>query len=1180
MKVMAFLRSLILLVVFVIAVPWVLIAAASVRFDGRTPWFGVSSPADWRWHGVQATLTDRLTEATIADIVIRVSLGVAWVAFATIIVTVFAELAHMARHQGLPMPDIRGLAMPQRFARVIAAGLLVAIPMVGSPARVQASDTAMFMPRSSPAPAHVMSFESPGPAQGSVRVRSSGVDQLSSQTSAGYRTERDDARVDADVASAEYVVKAGDSIYGIAGRLAGPGAADVTDYAEQILDLNLGRTMPDGQQFNNAAYIDVGWTLELPARTVSAALAAVVGDGLGHQPGEIPNHMVREDESLWSIAETELGDGQRWNEVFAANEGRTFGDGRTLADPGLIQAGWDLVIPGFAALPVADASLPAELPVAELSSAELPDTEVASPTPPPAVSTTSDSQTLSPDVSTTVTVAVAEPTATAGDIARGPVVLDPSSLPTRARQPAGSATQPLSTTLNLAAPESTTLDSTRPDSATLDSTMPDSALGDSAVGDSAVVNSWQDSESATTGADSAANTGAADARDNDLRSESTVRLFTLERAAMLAGGVLLLLAARRRQLLRAARPRARVPSPAPVAASTERQLRAIGGGERFARVDLAVRAAAPSLAARGSRVAAVLIAADGAIELWATGPANLQSPWRGIGDRWSLPGDVSIEALATEARRVVSPAPTLVQLGVQHGAGRTGERDVYVDLESIGAVEVGGSGAQADSIVVAIASTLASSVLAEVTTLIGLGVPDEAFLGHRLHVAAHDHASAFAAAAEALGTTAHQDRSTFDLRVHATGGDTWEPAVVLVGASVGDIPSPANTRGLALVSGSAIIGPSSRLAPDGDAWMLRPIGLRFVPIGLTEADLVSLVGLVEPARLEEPDSNSAETSSDDTIMGTFDRESRGDDDAPLGADPADRPSGADDATVTVPKMIDLASVRSAARRELDVEAPQEPQANESLAAAILIRIIGPVTVEAIDGEAVHFERSKTKELLAWMVTHRERSTRTLARTALWDLDVRDATFANVVSEARRALARLVEPPPGEEWVGRTLTEALPLHVRVHSDADVLTDALRAARLQPPSQAIATLTPAVDLIRGMPFEGASYLWPDPEGTASNLVLLATTAAAELAAHCLSIGDVEGVFAATARGLSVLSGHEELIGLRMRAHGDAGDLAGVRLEWESYSRALLADPWSDGEPSPKLVSLRTELLSPVR
>ena len=42
--------------------------------------------------------------------------------------------------------------------------------------------------------------------------------------------------------------------------------------------------------------------------------------------------------------------------------------------------------------------------------------------------------------------------------------------------------------------------------------------------------------------------------------------------------------------------------------------------------------------------------------------------------------------------------------------------------------------------------------------------------------------------------------------------------------------------------------------------------------------------------------------------------------------------------------------------------------------------------------------------------------------------------------------------------------------------------------------------------------------------------------------------------------------------------AGDHAAVRQEWNSYERVVNADPWSDGEPSPKLVDLRKELLHP--
>ena len=69
----------------------------------------------------------------------------------------------------------------------------------------------------------------------------------------------------------------------------------------------------------------------------------------------------------------------------------------------------------------------------------------------------------------------------------------------------------------------------------------------------------------------------------------------------------------------------------------------------------------------------------------------------------------------------------------------------------------------------------------------------------------------------------------------------------------------------------------------------------------------------------------------------------------------------------------------------------------------------------------------------------------------------------------------------------------------------------------------------------------------------------------------------MFWATGQGLKVLSGHEELIALRMRAHGRCGNLAGVRNEWESYERAIAADPWAAAEPAPKLVALRRELLS---
>ena len=244
---------------------------------------------------------------------------------------------------------------------------------------------------------------------------------------------------------------------------------------------------------------------------------------------------------------------------------------------------------------------------------------------------------------------------------------------------------------------------------------------------------------------------------------------------------------------------------------------------------------------------------------------------------------------------------------------------------------------------------------------------------------------------------------------------------------------------------------------------------------------------------------------------------------------------------------------------------------------MMVRVLGGVDVIDREQQPAKFERSKTLELVTWLVTHRSRASRSAARTALWDLDVRDATFANVVSEARRAMARHVPPPSGDEWLRRTMTDELSLHEEVIADADVVRRRFERARAAGGAEAMAVLRPAVELVNELPFTGTSYLWPDAEGITSNLVLLATNVTAEYAKLALAAGDVDGVFWATGRGLRVLAGQEALIALRMRAHAEAGDLSGVRLEWEAYERVVNADPWSDGEPAPKLVELRKQLLA---
>ncbi|MCU0261316.1 MAG: hypothetical protein MUE78_09875, partial [Ilumatobacteraceae bacterium] len=532
--------------------------------------------------------------------------------------------------------------------------------------------------------------------------------------------------------------------------------------------------------------------------------------------------------------------------------------------------------------------------------------------------------------------------------------------------------------------------------------------------------------------------------------------------------------------------------------------------ERFERVDLAVRAAAPTLVDVGALVLAVRASADGSIELVTNRPVDPPAPWSRDGDRWHLAGSVPVEALTAVSRSVGTPCPLLVQLGVASDGA-----DIFVDLESMGLLGIDGPSAATTAVLEAIGATIATSVLAESAWLITVGGGQPVAATHPRHHRADSLAGALDHAASLLGARPGGAQTAFELRVRHTGGEAWEPVVVLAGGEESVDPAAVCPgAGLAVV----VLGPASTAVTlrhrDVDRWLLEPLGIEMRPVGLEAAESDALAAL-----LAEPSS-------------------------PLEA-------------------VDV-TMRPACR---------EPVGSWSL----MVRLFGGVDVVDTVGDAVGFERSKPRELLAWLVTHRERSTRTAARTALWDLDVRDATFSNVVSEARRAMARQVEPPAGAEWLGRTLTEELPLHAAVVSDAEVLEAALDRCRGGSVNEVIETLQPVIGLLRGMPFEGTSYLWPDAEGITSNLVLLGTGVAARLAGAYLAIGDVDGVFESTARGLAVLPGHEELIALRMRAHATAGDRAGVRHEWERYERSIVADPWSDGEPAPKLVQLRQELLS---
>ena len=122
-------------------------------------------------------------------------------------------------------------------------------------------------------------------------------------------------------------------------------------------------------------------------------------------------YTVVEGDSLWRIAEHELGDPQRWPEIFALNHGREMPDGRVVRHAGLIHPGWRLLLPPHPATPAPgrpEGGQPHPPPTATPTTASAPPTS----TPPPpttAPAPTSAPATTSPQPPVTSTPATAAP---------------------------------------------------------------------------------------------------------------------------------------------------------------------------------------------------------------------------------------------------------------------------------------------------------------------------------------------------------------------------------------------------------------------------------------------------------------------------------------------------------------------------------------------------------------------------------------------------------------------------------------------------------------------------------------------------------------------------------------------------------------------------------------------------
>ena len=194
---------------------------------------------------------------------------------------------------------------------------------------------------------------------------------------------------------------------------------------------------------------------------------------------------------------------------------------------------------------------------------------------------------------------------------------------------------------------------------------------------------------------------------------------------------------------------------------------------------------------------------------------------------------------------------------------------------------------------------------------------------------------------------------------------------------------------------------------------------------------------------------------------------------------------------------------------------------------VMVRVLGEPTAVNQAANKANFGKRKSLELLTWMALNRDRSTRSAARNALWDVSVADSTFSTVLSDMRRGLTRVAPLPADKCWSPATYTDELPLADKLTTDVDALWSAIH-------SQNRDELLGSLSLVRDFPFAGTAWLWPDLDGSTTRGVI-AVLQAVRLSLECpggdLSPNEMSQVLRA---GLLVSPGDEDLLD-RSRALG---------------------------------------------
>ncbi|WP_051711066.1 LysM peptidoglycan-binding domain-containing protein [Streptomyces sp. NRRL S-350] len=536
-----------------------------------------------------------------------------------------------------------------------------------------------------------------------------------------------------------------------------------------------------------------------------------------------PTYTVRDSrpaDSLWSIAERQLGSGERWVEIAKLNDGRVMEDSGVRFDADRpIQPGWDLLMPADAKPDEAKGPNAASTPAPSGDATQgAPGTAQATPPANPQADSPTAPQPGESDGSGgrhTVTVqagdslsAIAQRElgdgeewpklfeankgvqAPDGERLTNPDVVVPGMVLTVPGAAAAPAPAPAPVPAPVPAPEQAPAPAPAPAPAEGQAPAPASQ---------APATQAPATQAPAPGAPQSAPAPAPAAHADPAPSgDYTVALTASTVGVLLAAIMVGTVAHKRGTQQRARRPRHRIAMPGVAAAAFENELMARQDQAGLELLDRALRTLARNTVRGGKRLPAIVaarITPGHTVELHLSGPATPIAPFRAAhaANVWWCSAESGEMLSAAQARKTAAPYPALVTLGTSPDGSV-----VLADLEAVRLLHLSGHPDDARDVLRTLAVELAHSPLADRLHLHLVDLAEEVPISGPAAERVHRHATLEAALA-ALGPRTAKARATLvaaeaasprDARSRGQADEAWTPEIVLCAHQPGgDIPA-------------------------------------------------------------------------------------------------------------------------------------------------------------------------------------------------------------------------------------------------------------------------------------------------------------------------------------------------------------------------------------------------------